>query len=890
MCCIDKMADTSEKSLNYFLKNNKRKKDQLYTHTALPNFDSIPQKFAGSYTINSENYSEFLKKYYKSVFENKNVAHLTEKHLDWSPVLIDLDFRFPYNKQDRQYNESFIEQFLEIYISLATDILDVSEAEIFVLEKKFPKPNKEKNLVKDGIHIMIPDIVTYPRTQYVLRHRLINDQRTIDLFKELGSTNSIDDIVDLCVIEKNNWQMYGSMKPNNEAYLVTKIYDLDLNPIDVKKYSNFELLEKLSLRNKPKSSIVDVLEDACESVDKEYELLGTKHKNKKTRIKKPKKKRSKKLQKTLGDDKELKKIKSMVEILNPNRANSYDSWIKLGWCLHNIDYDLLDSWIKFSKNSSKFGEGICEDEWENMDNEGLGKGTLYMWAKEDNPQKFKEITKNDLRKLMYTSLSMTHHDIAKVIFEMNKDQFKYSKNKSWYQFKNHRWHEINDGIHLRKKFSSQVLNEYLSWNRELTLKAEELDDDDIQREIIINQLKKIGDLQVKLKTTSFKKTLMEECTEFFYDDMIEELLDSNLDLICFENGVYDLQNNLFRDGIPEDYISFCTNIHYEEFEGTDEYLGQINTFLQQILPNKDIREYVVTLLSSFLDGHITQEKFPIWTGTGGNGKSKLIELFTKAFGEYTKVLPIALLTQKRARSEAANPDLVDAKGRRFCYFQEPDNGERINIGLMKELTGGDKIKGRTLFKLPIEFKPQFKLALLCNDLPEMPGNDDGTWRRVRVVRFKSKFREFPDPKDPYEFKIDTSLPDKFDNWAEPFMYMLLQYYKKYKQNGLFEPPEVKMETQNYKNESDTFSLFFSECIEYKDGHEIKLQEAFNKFKTWYSQTIGSGKTPSRKEFQTNMIAKYGKGEKNGNLFKGIEWVPEQDDPNEHMAEDSDFED
>ena len=154
-------------------------------------------------------------------------------------------------------------------------------------------------------------------------------------------------------------------------------------------------------------------------------------------------------------------------------------------------------------------------------------------------------------------------------------------------------------------------------------------------------------------------------------------------------------------------------------------------------------------------------------------------------------MPIALLTQKRARSEAANPDLVDAKGRRFCYFQEPDNGERINIGLMKELTGGDKIKGRTLFKLPIEFKPQFKLALLCNDLPEMPGNDDGTWRRVRVVRFKSKFRENPDPKDPYEFKVDTTLPDKFENWAEPFMYMLLQYYKKYKQNGLFEPPEVK---------------------------------------------------------------------------------------------------
>ena len=93
------------------------------------------------------------------------------------------------------------------------------------------------------------------------------------MFKELGCTNSLDDIVDLCVIEKNNWQVYGSQKPQNEPYLVTKIFDLDLNPIDVSTYNDYELLVKLSLRNKSKSNIVDVLEDACEAVDKEYELM-----------------------------------------------------------------------------------------------------------------------------------------------------------------------------------------------------------------------------------------------------------------------------------------------------------------------------------------------------------------------------------------------------------------------------------------------------------------------------------------------------------------------------------------------------------------------------------------------------------------------------------------
>jgi hypothetical protein len=53
--------------------------------------------------------------------------------------------------------------------------------------------------------------------------------------------------------------------------------------------------------------------------------------------------------------------------LDLKRADNYTDWIQLGWALHNIDpnsKDLLDIWIDFSKNSSKFKEGACEDLWE----------------------------------------------------------------------------------------------------------------------------------------------------------------------------------------------------------------------------------------------------------------------------------------------------------------------------------------------------------------------------------------------------------------------------------------------------------------------------------------------------------------------------------------------
>ena len=77
-------------------------------------------------------------------------------------------------------------------------------------------------------------------------------------------------------------------------------------------------------------------------------------------------------------------------------------------------------------------------------------------------------------------------------------------------------------------------------------------------------------------------------------------------------------------------------------------------------------------MSSFLSGKIAQEKFHIWTGEGGNGKSKLIELFRNGFGDYCCTLPVSIITQKRGRAEGATPAMAATKGKRFACLQEPE--------------------------------------------------------------------------------------------------------------------------------------------------------------------------------------------------------------------------
>ena len=282
------------------------------------------------------------------------------------------------------------------------------------------------------------------------------------------------------------------------------------------------------------------------------------------------------------------------------------------------------------------------------------------------------------------------------------------------------------------------------------------------------------------------------------------------------------------------------------------------------MPDKEVREYTLTLLASFLNGSTKNEQFHFWTGSGGNGKSKLVELFEEAFGDYCCKLPIALLTQKRKSSGAAEPEMARTKGKRFINMQEPSQGAKINAGLLKELTGGDKISTRALYKETFEFKPQFKIVLCCNDIPTLPPNDGGLWRRVRVTEFKSRFVDNPSPltqqlpldhpDNPREF-VKEDVNDRFNDWKEVFMSWLLnRWYKKYKRDGLIEPEEVIRYTRKIQEENDDIKKFWGECVIKGDPQKdkLKITEVFKSYKDWIKDTKKSSNTITRDKFKAEV--------------------------------------
>lgn len=221
-----------------------------------------------------------------------------------------------------------------------------------------------------------------------------------------------------------------------------------------------------------------------------------------------------------------------------------------------------------------------------------------------------------------------------------------------------------------------------------------------------------------------------------------------------------------------------------------------------------------------------------------NGKSKLIALLQLGMGDYADQLPVSLLTKPRGASSSASPELAKTKGKRFCVMQEPEQHDVIYEGLMKELTGGDKIQARHLYKAPIEFMPQFKLVQTCNRLPTINATDQGTWRRVRLVEFKSEFVDHPDPEKKHQFKIDKKLNDKLPLYAEAFMSLLINEFGKYKKEGLIEPEEVTKFTNQYRIKSDVF-LEFIQSNYIKTNNEddtLELKSVYNLYRSWYRET------------------------------------------------------
>ena len=255
------------------------------------------------------------------------------------------------------------------------------------------------------------------------------------------------------------------------------------------------------------------------------------------------------------------------------------------------------------------------------------------------------------------------------------------KNQKWYMFSQHRWHEDELGICLRNKISNELVYEYIKFISYLNERIIVLEDEleaGLDKKTKFETENKIKQMEAKierltvitknLKTTNFIDNVMKECRGLFYNKEFIQKLDENHFLFSFKNGILDLKTGEFRDGRPDDFISLCCGVNYVKYSDNMPYLEDIHDFLSKVHPGENERRYMLSLISSLLEGHNADESFHLWTGTGGNGKSKVNELLIQAFGDYAIKFPITLFTGKRGASNSVSPEVVESKGKRYAYL------------------------------------------------------------------------------------------------------------------------------------------------------------------------------------------------------------------------------
>jgi P4 family phage/plasmid primase-like protien len=494
--------------------------------------------------------------------------------------------------------------------------------------------------------------------------------------------------------------------------------------------------------------------------------------------------------------------------------------------------------------------------------------SLAYWAKQDDPKQYELYNKEEFKNMMKKSLDGNTYFLAKSVHSKYADRFVCSalKTNTWWEFKNHRWQRKEEGYSLKLLFSEDFANEFNKEIAEISLKATQLAG--IEKEELQQRRTRIDKIVSNLMNTHFKETLLKECKNLFYDDKFEEKLDSNIHLLGFENGVYDLEQGVFRDGRPDDYITLSTKNDFHKWSDRNPYNNHIQRFFEQIFPNEIVRKYFLTVLSTLVSGETKEEKMHILNGCGSNGKSLTTDLLSYAFGDYYMSCPITIITRKRGQSNETSPEKVRMKGRRVGIFQETDDGEKLNVGVLKEITGGDKMLIRDLFKGAndmIEFKPQMKYFVTCNQFPEVPSVDDGTWRRLRVLLFGSNFVN--NPLKANEFKIDTMMKQKIPQWGQAFIsYLVHLYMTEYKdKNYLTEPAEVMVSTNQYKMENDYCTEYFMSRISVTNNIKNVISETtlWVDFKTWYKVAYETKSLPKKTDFAKFLIKQLGEPTKRG---------------------------
>ena len=303
-----------------------------------------------------------------------------------------------------------------------------------------------------------------------------------------------------------------------------------------------------------------------------------------------------------------------------------------------------------------------------------------------------------------------------------------------------------------------------------------------------------------------------------HDATFSEFLDdksiSNWNYLAFNNCKFDLLTHTFSQIKPDDYITLTTGYDWPEHPIDTR---EMEAMLAQIQPERAVRDFLLRLLSTGLEGK-TLQKIVIFYGAGANSKSTLNEIMHNTLGDYAYTLP-ASCCLGRSRGSGVNVEVTKMNLRRYCVCSECESvTESLNTSFLKSVTGGSQINSRTLYSDKTKTRVCPTLILETNNKPRLPATDagcvdNGIVRRMIEIDFPSRFVENPDDRPNY-FRADPTIQTKANqgHYNLQMMSLLIGAHMEKSKIGLAIPPRILKNNQEYISENDELYIAFSELF------------------------------------------------------------------------------
>ena len=428
---------------------------------------------------------------------------------------------------------------------------------------------------------------------------------------------------------------------------------------------------------------------------------------------------------------------------------------------------------------------------------------------------------------------------ARRLVRRHGENLRYSNQTGWMFWDGRRW--CKDDIGAVGRYAKDAV-------RAIYIEAADCLDKDMAERIATHATRSQSDSKIRAMIAQAK-------TEIEIVVRHEEL-DRDLWLLNALNGTLNLKTGELQPHKREDLITRLVPAVYDPDAQCPTWLK----FLDRITGgNPDLISFLQRAVGYCLTGSTREQCFFVLYGTGANGKSTFLIAVLWLLADYAMQTRTETLLVKRG--DQIPNDIARLAGARFVSAVETESGRTLAEGLVKQMTGGDRMTARFLHHEYFDFEPTFKLWLAVNHKPRVVGTDHAIWRRIRLIPFTVTIPESEQDPDLRE-KLKRELPGILA-WAVTGCQL-------WQDHGLKAPDIIKAATQEYQKDSDVIASFIEECCNTRPDNKVGKAELYSAYTEWCKK---SGEyAASKKEFGMRLIEKNfsdGRTDK-GRFWTGIE--------------------